>query len=93
MNGKLNVSERIRVKCPQCHSRICDRVQVEKDWALHYQSGSKISIISEPGNDTYWVVTCRKCQTTLRVSPTKGVIETYRAEHYDRRIQAETGTS
>jgi hypothetical protein len=77
---------KVKVKCPQCRKRLCDRTKIGEGWCLLYKKGKIVSIMSMP--NSLWLITCGGCDTTHKVDPAKGIIESYRAEKYDDRTRA-----
>jgi hypothetical protein len=88
---RLFRSERIKLRCKQCHGRLCDRVLMDKGWMLHFKKGR--TNLYAP-----WVVmTCATCNTSHRIDREKGIIQSerhpYTFDNYDARVQAKTGES
>lgn len=81
---KSSPCERIKLRCVQCHARICDRLETQDGWTLHYKKG-RTSIYT-----SWMVLTCSECNTTHRITCDKGVVESVRNQYYDPRIQSET---
>jgi Zn finger protein HypA/HybF involved in hydrogenase expression len=83
-------SERIKVKCPQCRTRLCDRFfdPKQKGWALKFRTGKWRAIISN-----WFVMTCPYCGTSHRIVADKGIIESVGPTDANTGIQAKTGNT
>jgi len=64
----LDQSERIKVRCKQCHSRLCDRIKLDSGWNLHFRKGSWEVFSVE------MAIVCGNCKTMVHVN-TDGIIE------------------
>jgi hypothetical protein len=85
MPQTMSVSERIKIRCPCCHQRLCDRLHTDDGWFLEHRHTKRLSIVCKES----WVVKCLQCQSTYRIAPREGILETYRPEHYDNGIQTQ----
>jgi len=87
-------SERIKVRCTQCHARLCDRVYdgERKDckWLLHYKK-SRVNITT-----AWMVITCASCNTSHWIDAEKGILKSkrhpYIYDNYDGRVQTQTSS-
>lgn len=75
---------RVKVRCTQCHARLCDRVKGNEIWMLQYKSKGKVGIMA---SDCNWVIKCNRCETVHDVSAAEGITRSYRAEKYDDRTR------
>lgn len=83
---KLPGSERIKVICTQCHSRVCDRIETSDGWLIHFKKGrSQIY--------TTWGVLVCNCGTSFRINAAKGIVETYQNKYNGSRVQIQNTTA
>ena len=61
-------SKRIKVRCKQCHSRLCDRIEIKSGWTLHFKRGTWEVFSTE-----MWI-TCGNCKQLACVN-TDGILE------------------
>lgn len=88
MNQRQNqsfASNRIKIRCPQCHTRLCDRVYREGTWLLHFRKGRCPEILTEK-----MFLTCSTCSTTHRITAEEGILESLRHPYASTGIQTET---
>jgi len=78
-------SKRIKIRCPQCHSRLCDRIISEGNWILHFRKGRYAEIFTKS-----MVMTCFGCNTTHRINAEEGIIESLRHPYATTGIQTKT---
>lgn len=61
-------SERVKVRCARCHSRLCDRVHISSGWTLHFRNrGWEVF-------STEMAVTCGNCKTMTHIT-NDGILE------------------
>jgi len=81
-------SERIKIRCSQCHARLCDKLQMDKGWVLHFKKARTNIYTNE------MVLTCASCNTSHHITNTKGIVQSLRhsyiSDNYDSRVQAQT---
>jgi len=79
-------NERIRIRCPQCRRRLCDRLQTDKGWVLHLKK-SRMNVYTNE-----MVLTCDECSTSHYITNKKGIIRSLRHPYmkdYDPGIQSQ----
>ena len=82
----LFAAKKVRVLCPQCHTRLCDRVKdAEMGWILKFRTGRWPCIMSN-----WFVLTCSHCNTTHRIRAKEGIVESLRPAYASTGIQAKT---
>ncbi len=75
--------DRIKVRCTQCHARLCDRVLTQEGWLLHFKKGRSWLFT------TQFTLYCEKCGTVHLIENAKGIVQSYRNEYYEQGIQTE----
>lgn len=92
---KLFPSKRVKIRCPQCHARLCDRVydgeRKQSKWMLHYKK-ARMNLFTN-----WMVMTCSVCNTSHRIIADKGIVQSerhpYIYENYDTGVQTKTSES
>ena len=83
---KLPGSDRIKIICPQCHSRLCDRMKTDNGWVIHFKKGRSQIF-------TTWGVLICNCGSKYRIDANKGIVESYQNKYNGSRVQIQNTTA
>lgn len=75
--------ERIKLRCTQCHARLCDRLKTNDGWILHYKKAHTTIY-------TNWMILTCECRTSHQIDAQKGILKSLRNDYDDPGIQPET---
>lgn len=66
-------SERIKVHCPQCAVRLCDRKAKEDGWYLHIRYSNKSKVTQIFAKEFF--IQCRDCKAWHKITADEGIVE------------------
>lgn len=86
-NQSVLLSERINVRCPQCHKILCTRRRTGDGWVLYFRAKRKRKTTRIYAEE--FVLQCGECGTLHRITSENGITESYKSEDYGKRTQGQ----
>ena len=82
-------SERINIRCPECHLILCARVNAVEGWVLYFRFNHRRRGVIEIYAKEL-AIKCRSCETMHRISAEEGVIQSYRSKDYGKNLSGQS---
>ena len=67
---------RIKILCPDCSARLCDKKLTDDGWLLHIRYSQKGKVTEVFAAEL--VIKCRECETLNRITIEDSVVESYK---------------